>query len=131
MDFGKAKEALFVSATALWAVLAPIHTLMYSVLLVIGVDLITGIWKSVKVDGERVTSRRLRETVAKLAVYLLVMLSGFAADKIMGGADPMMSRLVSLGLVGIELKSADENLKALGYDVLGSLIARLKPPPKS
>lgn len=127
------KDLASMFVLAFWAALAPIHTLLYSVLALVALDLVTGIWKSMwpKDPAQKapVTSRRLRETVAKLGPYFVVLLVGLLVDKA-AGTDAILSRVASLGLCGIEAKSIAENLKLItGLDLLGSLIEKLKPQP--
>lgn len=126
----KFKEYVLTGVLASWAMLAPIHTIIYAVLALVGIDLLTGLWKAIRVK-EAVTSRRLRDTIAKLVPYLLALLSGFAADHILGTADPIVTRVVGAGLALIEIKSVGENLAAItGTDLLAAAVDKLKPPPK-
>ncbi len=130
MTLDKVKEYATAAVISLWALIAPIHTLIYAVFFLIGVDLVTGIWKAVK-SNEPITSRRMRETVAKLVGYMLALLSCFAMDKILGLGDISLARLSAAGLAVVEAKSIAENLTPiLGFDPLAAVIEKLKPPPK-
>lgn len=126
----KLKAWLLAVVMGTWAVLAPIHLLMYMVLLLMAVDLVTGIWKAVKLR-EKVTSKRARHSVAKLVGYFLAILCGFALDNILGNTEPTMARVAASAIAGIELLSIDENLGVcIGVRPLAGVIEKLKPKPK-
>lgn len=125
----RAKEIAVATALGLWAVLMPIHALLYWVFVLIGIDLVVGVYKAYRLN-EEITSRRLRESVGKTTIYLLAMIAGFAADNIFGASGTLLARAVAIGLAVIELKSLDESLRQLGINVLGAVIDKLKPPPK-
>ncbi len=123
----KAKAILLVVAA--WAVLAPIHGLIYALLALVAIDFITGCWASLRA-GEPITSRRMRETAGKSTVYMLALVASFAIDSILAGGVPV-ARLCAASLGLIEIKSVAENLKRItGVDILAAVIARLKPAPK-
>lgn len=123
------KEKLLLITAACWAVIAPIHTLVYAVLVLVGVDLLTGLWKAHRTK-ETISSRRLRESLAKTIGYMLALIAGFACDRILGTDDPTIARVAGISVALIELTSVAENLKAVGIDVLGTVIDRLKPIKK-
>lgn len=100
---------------AIFAALAPIH----SVLLVVGIliigDLILGIWAAFK-RGEEISSSGLRDTVTKLFVYNMVIVLGFIVQNHLVDL-PFVK--VSASLIGIvEIKSVFENAS----DILGKPI---------
>jgi hypothetical protein len=107
--------------------LAPIKEITCWLLLLVAVDLVTGVAKAVRA-GDFVTSRSLRDTVAKVGPYLLALLAAFSLDRLIGDADPTLARIASVALGSIEIKSIGENLKAItGIDLLGNVIDKLKP----
>lgn len=115
-------EALAISALA---VLLPIKTVLIVVLVLVIIDLITGLlaaWKA----GDPITSAGLRRTFSKIVVYELGIVAGFLAEKyLIGDLIPVMKLLT--GLVGcVELKSVLENVNLIaGNDVFKSLIDKL------
>lgn len=130
MDAITVKTWLLSLLMGTWAVLAPIHILMYMVLLLMGIDLVTGVWKAVK-ERKQITSERARNSVGKLVGYFLAILCGFAIDKILGTNDPTMARVAASGVAGIELLSIDENMGVcIGVRPLAGLIEKLKPAKK-
>jgi hypothetical protein len=126
----KTKTLVLAGMAGVWGILAPIHVLIYCVFFLIGADFAAGIWKAIK-SKESITSRRMRETVGKLAGYMLALLACFAVDKILGLNDISIARLTAGGLAFVELKSIAENLTViLGFDPLAAVIEKLKPKPK-
>ncbi len=128
--WNKARTFAVAGLAGVWGILAPIHVLIYAVFFLIGVDLLSGVWKAFKAK-EAITSRRMRETVGKLAGYMLALLTCFAIDKILGLNDISIARLTAGGLAFVEAKSIAENLTViLGFDPLAAVVEKLKPPPK-
>jgi p-aminobenzoyl-glutamate transporter AbgT len=126
----KFKTYAIAAVTAIWATLAPIHVLIYALFFLVGADFVGGIWKALK-NKEPITSRRMRETVAKLAGYMLALLAAFAVDHILDSGEISLARLAAAGLAIVEIKSLAESLTViLGFDPLAAVIAKLKPPPK-
>ena len=123
------KEKILLAVAAAWAVLMPIHTLVYAVLALVSMDLLTGLWKAYKAK-EPITSHKLRESLAKTIGYMLALLAGFACDRILGTEDPTVARVAGVSVALIELTSINENMRAVGVDVLGAVIDRLKPTKK-
>lgn len=123
------KEKVLLAIAAAWAVVTPIHTLVYAVLALVGMDLLTGLWKAYKAS-EAITSRRLRESMAKTIGYMLALVAGFACDRILGTEDPTIARVAGVSVALIELTSINENMRAVGVDVLGAVIEKLKPAKK-
>ncbi len=129
IEYLKARAWLTASLLSLWAILAPIHTIIYAVSFLILADAGTGIWKAVKTK-EPVTSRRMRDTVAKMAAYFIALLVGFAIDQVVGDS-MLLARVAAGSICLIEATSVNENLKAAtGIDVLSAVIEKLKPKPK-
>lgn len=128
--FTRFKEIGFALVVGAWGALLPIHALLYWVFLLIGIDLVVGVYTAFKLK-EAITSRRLRESVGKTAVYLLAIIAGFAADNIVGSGGALLARAVAVGLMVIEIKSLDESLRKLDINVLGAVLDKLKPPPKA
>jgi phage-related holin len=76
------KYLVFV-AGCVGAYFEPIKLLVALVLVLFAIDLITGIWKSLKA-GDRVESRKLRWSFGKLLTYLLAMTLTFFACEALG-----------------------------------------------
>jgi hypothetical protein len=109
----------------LFAVLAPIHTMMAVVGFLIFADLVLGIWAAVK-RGEAIQSSAMRRTVSKILVYQLAIISGFLCETyLIGGLIPI-SKLVA-GVIGmVEMKSILENANGInGEPIFKSLIQKL------
>jgi len=107
------------------AVLAPIHTVMIAVGLLIGMDLITGIMAAKK-QGDKITSAAMRRTISKMAVYQMVVVSGFLVETyLIDGIIPVV-KLIG-GVIGVvEITSILENAnKILGENVFKKVIASL------
>ena len=126
----KAKEiALGLLATA-WAVITPIHIFLYIVIGLVFLDLVTGVWKAVRLG--QFSSHKMRDTPIKLVPYLLVILAGFGLDNIVGDTQGLyFARAFALLIGGTEVTSLAENMRDItGLDFAAIVRDKLKPPTK-
>lgn len=114
---------------------APIYVMVFLVGLSTIVDTGFGIWKAKKL-GEEVTSKACRNgLVPKIRSYVLIVLILFTADhyivneltKLFIDVEFVSTKLISLGLIVIEVKSMDESFtKVKGYSFIGKLFSNLR-----
>lgn len=115
-------EGLIVSCVA---TLIPIKAVILTVGIVVFADLFTGILAARK-RGEKITSAGLSRTVAKLAVYQTVIITGYLIQiNLVSNMLPLVNIVGSvIGLV--EFKSLVENANyILGDDMFKEVIKRL------
>lgn len=115
-------QGLFVSSMAF---LLPIKLVIITAGVLIFADLITGIFAARK-RGERITSAALSRTIAKLAVYQTVIITGYMLQmNLLSNVIPVIN-IVS-GVIGmVEFKSIIENANTiLGADIFKEVVARL------
>ena len=115
----------------------PIWGIVLMIGFAIGLDTITGIWKSIK-NGEGVTSRKLSGFISKTFLYESTILLFFMLDKFILNdivieffSVPLLTtKVVALMLFSVEIVSINENFKAVkGIDlwsIFKSLISRVK-----
>lgn len=106
---------------------APIHGLLIAVASAIMLDTITGIFKSIKLNGfKSVRSRKLSNIVSKMLLYEVCVLFLFLMDKYLlnefvkhaFGFDYMFTKICAILLMFIELVSIKENIEeAFNIDV--------------
>lgn len=130
----KMKEWLSKLFVACLAALAPIHTVMITVGVLILADLVTGILAAVK-RGDKISSAAMRRTISKMFVYQLTVICGFLLEtNLLDGALPV-AKIVA-GVIGmVEFKSVLENVNAItGQDIMKSILQKLGSdnalPPK-
>lgn len=107
------------------AFLLPIKLVIITAGVLIFADLITGIFAAKK-RGERITSAALSRTIAKLAVYQTVIITGYMLQmNLLGNVVPVIN--IVGGVIGmVEFKSIIENANTiLGADIFKEVIARL------
>jgi hypothetical protein len=114
---------------------APIYVMVFLVGLSTLVDTCFGIWKA-KSLGEEVDSKKCRKgLVPKVRSYVSIVLILFVADfyivneftKLFIDITYVSTKLVSLGLIVIEVKSMDESFeKVKGYSFIGKLFGTLR-----
>lgn len=114
---------------------APIYIMVFLVGLATIVDTGFGIWKATML-GEEVDSKTCRKgLVPKVKSYVLIVLLLFIADfyilneftKLFISIDFVPTKLISLGLIGIEVKSMDESFKKVkGYSFINKLYDNIK-----
>jgi len=99
---------------------APIHGLLIAVASAIILDTITGIFKSIKLNGwKSVRSRKLSNIVSKMLLYEVCVLFLFLMDKYLlnefikhaFGFDFMFTKICAILLMFIELVSIKENIE--------------------
>lgn len=111
--------------TAILAVFAPVKMILIITILLIFVDLVTGIIAAHK-KGQKISSAGLRRTTTKTAIYLTAICMGFLVEKYMLEDYLALSKIIA-GLISIvELKSLLENLDVInGSPLFKSLIKKL------
>jgi hypothetical protein len=99
---------------------APIHGLLIAVASAIILDTITGIFKSIKLNGwKSVRSRKLSNIVSKMLLYEICVLFLFLMDKYLlnefimhaFGFEYMFTKICAILLMFIELVSIKENVE--------------------
>jgi hypothetical protein len=100
--------------------LLPIKGIILTVGLMIVADTVTGIFKA-KRKGESITSRKLSSLVSKMCLYqsavvLFYMIETYILSNIISlfvDVNLILTKLVAITLILIEIKSIDENVKAI------------------
>lgn len=120
------KASLIKLAIVLASIFSPAQSVLLAALSLIMVDLITGVWASVK-RGEKITSAGFQRTLVKLMVYEVAIALGFIAQHyLMGDAIPVMNMVGSyVGLT--EMTSIYENLNTIsGTELLKTVLEALR-----
>lgn len=108
----------------------PIKGVILAVGFAIVADTVTGIIKAIKTKDE-ITSKKLSKIVSKMILYegaivLIFLIESFILGDLIGLVTSMkfiLTKLVALTFIGIEIKSIDENYKAM-YNI--SIIQKIK-----
>lgn len=118
---------------------APIYVMVFLVGLATLVDTGFGIWRA-KSMGEKVDSKTCRKgLLPKIRSYVAIVLILFVADyyivneftKLFISIDFTSTKLVSLALIAIEIKSMDESFeKVKGYSFIGKLYDNIRQVKK-
>ncbi len=119
------KDWLLKLALASIAALAPIHSILVSVFLLIIADLVTGVWAAKK-QGQSISSSKLRNTVSKFFIYQMAIITAFVLETyLLEGAVPA-TKIVA-GIIGLsEGVSVFENLnKISNTDLFKKLLTAL------
>ena len=91
--------------------LTPIANYVHIVLVLIAIDLITGIYASLK-EGQKFEARKLRDTVEKFVFYALAIISAYMLQRIISeGVE--LPRIVAIYIASIEVKSIYENISRI------------------
>lgn len=102
------KEFFFKTGLAAMAALAPIHSVMITVGVLIFADLITGIWAARK-KKEEFSSARLRDSVTKIAIFQVVIVTGYLVETHLLQNSVPIVKLASGVIALVELTSLIEN----------------------
>lgn len=115
-------------ALSCWALLAPIHTVIAAMFVLVFFDAITGIWASLK-RSEKFSSARLRNTVSKLTIYMVAIVCGFTAETYMNLDAVPIVKLIAGAIALTEMSSLVENLNSIsGKNIFQGLIQKLGSP---
>lgn len=124
-------QYIFASILLLFA---PIYGLLIAVAAAIILDTITGIFKSIKINGwSSIRSRKLSNIVSKMLLYEVCILFLFLMDKFLlnefvksaFGFEFMFTKICAILLMFIELVSIKENIEE-GFKVnIWALLKRL------
>lgn len=106
------------------AVFTPIKAVIITVGILIVADFIFGVWAAKK-RGEKITSKRLRDTVTKMCVYQMAVLTGFLGETYLLEGIVPVTKLVAAIIGAVELKSLFENYAAISGVDFASIITKL------
>lgn len=100
-----------------WLMLGGVHTYLYTIVALTVIDVITGVWKSLR-QGEPFTSRKLRKgLLEKVGLYLLLLVSVFILDNLLmgviGHSTGYFAFIITFLISCYELTSIAENLSVL------------------
>lgn len=112
-------------AASLIAILAPAKALLISVGFLVIADLATGLWAAYK-RKEKIKSARLRDSVSKIVIYNIAVISGFLVETYMLENIFPVSKVVASVIGIVELKSILENANTIrGQDLFSTVIQKL------
>jgi len=100
----------WIAATWLLSYFTPALPLMFSIGLLVLLDMITGIQKAKKL-GEEVTSKKMRPTVTKGLGYMCAILAALVFENVIPGLET--TKIVAGLIAVIEVKSLDENVRVI------------------
>jgi hypothetical protein len=110
------KELLFLKGKfwllASLAVFLPIKELMLTIGFLVASDMVVGIWKALKLK-QRIRSRRMSDTVTKLLLYQIAIMSGFLIETFIISELIPITKLVATVIAVIEFKSIIESIESV------------------
>jgi hypothetical protein len=110
------KELLFLKGKfwllASLAVFLPIKELMLTIGFLVGADMVVGIWKALKLK-QRIRSRRMSDTITKLLLYQIAIMSGFLIETFIIAELIPITKLVATVIAVIEFKSIIESIESV------------------
>lgn len=118
-------ENVKVFALSVLAVFAPVQTMVTAALVLIIIDLITGLVASYK-RKDKITSAVFSRTLIKTLVYETAIITAFLAEKYLTGDTIKVTNIVTTFIGMGEAISIMENLNEIsGGSLLKALIAKL------
>lgn len=111
--------------TGCLASIAPIKAIIISVGILVLADLITGIFAAIK-KKEKITAHKMRQTIPKIIVYEIAIITGFILEKYLLKSLIPISNLTA-GVIGlVEFKSILENCDhILGHKTFKAIFGNL------
>lgn len=119
-------EAISPYAKWLWIVIVAYVSPVQSIIILMGFllfgDLVTGIW-SAKRRGQRISSKRMSDTITKMVLYTLLILLTHGVESVFTALEYLhMTQIASSVMCIVELKSVYENVSEIVGDDLWRLI---------
>ena len=103
------------------AVFLPIKELMLTIGFLVAADMVVGIWKALKLK-QRIRSRRMSDTITKLLLYQIAIMSGFLIESFIISELIPITKLVATVIAVIEFKSIIESIESVtGKDLWSKL----------
>lgn len=103
---------LFATKYMLWLIIyiSPIHPFLITIFILLFFDLITGISKAIK-NSERITSKRMRDSVIKMVFYSIAVFISFQVDKtLLSDSALILTKIIGGYIMLIEFQSNIENI---------------------
>ena len=97
---------------ACMSIFLPIRELMLTIGFLVGADMVVGIWKALK-TGQKIRSRRMSDTVTKMLLYQLAIVSGFLIEKYIITDILPIAKLIGSVIAIIEFKSIIESIESV------------------
>lgn len=120
-----AAKYIWPVALAIFAVLAPIHSVLLAVGVLIMGDMVLGVLAARKRKDE-ITSARLRDTVSKMFIFQVVLILGFVFEKFLLNDYLPVVKIIASAIGIAEMKSILENSSAIvGQPIFEYLINKL------
>lgn len=97
---------------------------MFTIGFLVAADMVVGIWKALKLK-QRIRSRRMSDTITKLLLYQIAIISGYLIEKyVITGTIPI-AKLIGTVIAVIEFKSILESIEAVTGQDIWSKIKKL------
>ena len=97
---------------ACMSIFLPIRELMLTIGFLVGADMVVGIWKALK-TGQQIRSRRMSDTITKMLLYQLAIVSGFLIEKYIITDILPIAKLIGSVIAIIEFKSIVESIESV------------------
>lgn len=97
---------------ACFSILLPIKPLIITVGFLCIADMVVGIWKAIK-NKETISSKRMSDTVTKLMLYQLAIVSGFLIEKYVIEELVPITKTIGTVISIIEFKSIVESIESV------------------
>lgn len=97
---------------ACMSIFLPIRELMLTIGFLVGADMVVGIWKALK-TGQKIRSRRMSDTITKMLLYQLAIVSGFLIEKYIITDMLPIAKLIGSVIAIIEFKSIVESIESV------------------
>jgi len=97
---------------ACMSIFLPVRELMLTIGFLVGADMVVGIWKALK-TGQKIRSRRMSDTITKMLLYQLAIVSGFLIEKYIITDILPIAKLIGSVIAIIEFKSIVESIESV------------------
>lgn len=119
---------VFASKYGIWliAYISPIHSFIVTIFILLTSDFVTGVTKAIR-RNERITSKRMRDTVIKMVFYSIAVFISFQVDTtLLSDSTLVLTRIIGGFIMLIEFQSNIENISEItGVNIWVALKERI------
>lgn len=106
-------------------VFAPVQAIMVVILVLVMLDLVTGILAAQK-RAEVISAARLRRSISKMVAYQSALIAGYLLEVFILGSAIPVAKLIGAAVGVVEATSCLENANTIaGKSIFGAVLARL------
>ena len=120
------REKLYLFILSLLTVFTPLVPILFSVGFLILADFIVGIYRA-KVKNETITSRKMSNTISKMVLYQIMIISLFILETFLLDKILPLTKMAAVFIALVEVKSISESVEMItGVNIWKKVVEALR-----